>query len=144
VVDTILHNPSVLDAVKTDPEKTLRGLAADATKHLPPPAFVRDSGIYYIVVIALGLVSVAAIIGTIYLTHRRNWLGSADTGDYHGIRVGGDWCAGGFTRAITRAAVSPTKRSSEPLPWLCVSALGSGSDVSRFVALQGRAAVAMP
>ncbi len=68
VVDTILHNPGILNDLKTDPEKTLRGLAADATKHLPIPAFVRALGIYYIVVIALGLVAVAAIVGTIYLT----------------------------------------------------------------------------
>ncbi len=68
LVDTVLHNPSVLDAVRNDPEKTLRTLAADATRHLPPPAFVRESGIYYVVVISLGLVAVASIVGAIYLT----------------------------------------------------------------------------
>jgi hypothetical protein len=68
LVDTILHHTSILNDLKTDPEKTLRELAADATKHLPAPAFVQNSGIYYVVVIALGLVSVAAIVGAIYLS----------------------------------------------------------------------------
>jgi hypothetical protein len=68
VVDTILHNPSVLEAVKKDPETTLRALAKDATKNLPPPPLVREAGIYYIVVSALGLVALAAIIGAIWIT----------------------------------------------------------------------------
>ena len=68
LVDMILHNPSVLEAVKSDPEKTLRALAGDATKNLPPPPLVRESGIYYIVVIALALVAVAATCGAIWAT----------------------------------------------------------------------------
>jgi hypothetical protein len=63
----ILENPSVLDAVKNDPEKTLQGLAKNATKHLPPPPLIRDSGIFYLVVIALGLVAVLGVAGAIYL-----------------------------------------------------------------------------
>jgi hypothetical protein len=69
VVDTLLHNPSIIqEELKNDPEKTLRLLAADATKYLQPPTFVGGSGIYYVVVIALAIVSVAAIGGALYLT----------------------------------------------------------------------------
>lgn len=68
LVDMIVHNPSVLDAVKSDPEKTLRKLAKDATKNLPPPPLVGESGVYYVVVIALGVVAVAAIGGSIWAT----------------------------------------------------------------------------
>jgi hypothetical protein len=67
LVDMIL-TPGVLDAVKADPEKTLRALAASATKHLPAPAMIANSGIYYVVVLSLGIVAVAAIAGAIYLS----------------------------------------------------------------------------
>jgi hypothetical protein len=67
LVDAIL-SPGVLDAVVKDPEKTLRALAATATKNLPPPAAVTNPGIYYIVVTSLGLVAVLAIVGAIYLS----------------------------------------------------------------------------
>jgi hypothetical protein len=68
VVDMILHNPSVLDPTNPDLEKNLRDLASVATENLPPPPLVRESGIYYIVVIALGLVSLGAIGGAIWIT----------------------------------------------------------------------------
>jgi hypothetical protein len=67
LVDTILHNPGVLAEVMSDPERTLRRLAADATTQLPPPPLVREAGIYYIVVSALSAVALVAIVGALYL-----------------------------------------------------------------------------
>jgi hypothetical protein len=67
LVDEIL-SPGVLDAVVKDPEKTLRALAAVATKNLPPPVAVTNAGIYYVVVISLGAVAVLAMFGALYLT----------------------------------------------------------------------------
>jgi hypothetical protein len=70
LVDLILNAPGVLDKVRTDPENTLRKLAAETTKQLPPPPLVRNSGIYYVVVGSLGAVSITAAIGAIYLAVR--------------------------------------------------------------------------
>ncbi len=67
LVDQILA-PGVLEQIKNNPEDTLRKLAAIATKHLPPPPLVRDSGIYYMVVGALGLVCVTVAIGSTVLS----------------------------------------------------------------------------
>lgn len=68
LVDMILHNPTALDPTNPDREKKLRELAEDATKNLPPPPLVREVGIYYIVVIALGIVALGAMIGAIWIT----------------------------------------------------------------------------
>ena len=68
LVDLVLNTPGLLDQVKAHPEETLKKLAAETTKQLPPPPIVRDSGIYYIVVGSLGIVSVSAIFGAIYLS----------------------------------------------------------------------------
>lgn len=70
LVDMVLHTPGVLDQVKAKPEETLRKLAAQATKDLPPPALVRDPWIYRIVVGALGIVSIVAIGGAVFLSAR--------------------------------------------------------------------------
>lgn len=68
LVDLVLKSPGMLDQVRAHPEVTLRKLAAQATQHLPPPALVQDRWIYRIVVGALGLVSLTAAAGAIYLT----------------------------------------------------------------------------
>lgn len=67
LVDLVLNTPGVLDQVKAHPEETLRGLAAQTTKHLPTPAVVSKPGLYYAVIWFLGLVSLTAIVGAIYL-----------------------------------------------------------------------------
>lgn len=60
----------LLEQIKTgsDPGGTLRKLAEQVTRDLPPPAFVTDPWTYRIVVLALGLVCVSAIGGAIYLS----------------------------------------------------------------------------
>lgn len=68
LVDLILNTPGLLEQVQARPEETLKKLAAETTRHLPPPPLVRDAGIYYLIVGSLGLVSVAAILGAIYLS----------------------------------------------------------------------------
>ena len=70
--DTILADDSLLSQLRTDPKKVLGETAELVTKELPTPAFVSDVATYRIVVIALGLVCVAAICGAIYLTARAN------------------------------------------------------------------------
>lgn len=68
LVDLILENPRLLDQVKTDPEEILPKLAEQATAHLPPPVMVADAWIYRIVVLALSIVCITAVLGTIYLS----------------------------------------------------------------------------
>jgi len=68
LVDLVLNTPGLLDQVKANPHETLNKLAEETTKHLPPPPLVRDAGIYYIIVGSLGLVSVSAMFGAIYLS----------------------------------------------------------------------------
>jgi hypothetical protein len=68
LVDIVLNTPGLLDQVKVNPEETLRKLATETTKNLPPPPMVRESGIYYIVVSSLGFVAIAAMLGAIYLS----------------------------------------------------------------------------
>ena len=63
-----MSRPGEIAKLKQDPEKTLRALARETTKELLPPVLKREPGIYYIVVLALGIVSVAAIVGAIYLS----------------------------------------------------------------------------
>jgi hypothetical protein len=67
LVDLILNTPGVLDQVKASPENTLRKIAKEVTKELPPPALVVDRWIYRIVVLALGIVAIIAILGAILL-----------------------------------------------------------------------------
>lgn len=68
LADRILGNADLRDKLKTDPEGVLQKTAEEVTRELPPPAFVSDIWTYRIVVIALGVVCVAAIGGAIYLT----------------------------------------------------------------------------
>lgn len=68
LVGQVLTTPGLLEQVKANPEETLRRLANQVTQQLPPPAFVTDRWTYRIVVIALGLVCVAAMVGAIYLS----------------------------------------------------------------------------
>jgi hypothetical protein len=68
LVSQVLNTPGLLDQVKTNPEGTLRKLAEQVTRDLPPPAFVTDRWTYRIVVLALGIVCVSAIGGAIYLS----------------------------------------------------------------------------
>lgn len=63
-----LLEPGVLDQVKAKPQETVRKLAEEATRELPPPPLVFDKLIYRIVVGSLGLVSILAVIGAIYLS----------------------------------------------------------------------------
>jgi uncharacterized integral membrane protein len=68
LVDLILNTPGVLDQVAANPENTLRKIAKEAKKELPPPALVVDRWIYRIVVLALGMVAILAITGAILLS----------------------------------------------------------------------------
>jgi hypothetical protein len=68
LVNHLLNTPGLLDQVKLNAEDTLRKLAKEVTQDLPPPAFVSDRWTYRIVVLSLGIVSVAAIGGAIYLS----------------------------------------------------------------------------
>ena len=67
LVNLLMSRPGELEKLKQDPEKTLRALAAETTITLIPPVTKREVGIYYIVVIALALVALAAMIGAIVL-----------------------------------------------------------------------------
>lgn len=68
LVDRVLGRAELRDKLKSDPEKVLKETAQEVTRELPPPAFVSDVWTYRIVVIALGIVCMAAIGGAIYLT----------------------------------------------------------------------------
>ena len=68
LVTRLLDTPGLIDQVRLNPEGTLRELAKEVTRELPPPAFITDRWTYRIVVLALGFVCVAAIIGAIYLS----------------------------------------------------------------------------
>ena len=68
LVNQLLNTPELLEQVKNNPEGTLRKLAEQVTRDLPPPAFVTDRWTYRIVVLALGIVCVSAIGGAIYLS----------------------------------------------------------------------------
>lgn len=68
LADRILGSTELRDQLKSDPETVLRRTADQVTRELPPPAFVSDVWTYRIVVIALGVVCMAAIGGAIYLT----------------------------------------------------------------------------
>jgi hypothetical protein len=59
LVNHLINTPGLLDQVKLNPEDTLRKLAKQVTRDLPPPAFVSDRWTYRIVVIALGIVCIA-------------------------------------------------------------------------------------
>jgi hypothetical protein len=68
LVNHLLNTPGLLEQVKLNPKDTLRKLAEEITRDLPPPAFVTDRWTYRIVVLALGIVCIAAIGGSIYLS----------------------------------------------------------------------------
>jgi|SRR5208337_1609703 len=68
LADRILGSTDLRDQLKSNPEKVLRQTADEVTRELPPPAFVSDVWTYRIVVLALGVVCMAAIGGAIYLT----------------------------------------------------------------------------
>ena len=68
LVNRLMSCPDGLDRLKNDPEKTLREFAHAATEELIPPVLKREAGIFYIIVISLGFVAVAAVLGAIYLT----------------------------------------------------------------------------
>jgi hypothetical protein len=68
LTDRILGNTELRDKLKSDPETVLRKTADEVTRDLPPPAFVSDVWTYRLVVIALGIVCMAAIGGAIYAT----------------------------------------------------------------------------
>jgi hypothetical protein len=76
LADRILSTPELVAKLKSDPETVLRQTADAVTRELPPPAFVSDIWTYRIVVIALGVVCIAAIGGAIYLSARAS---SAET-----------------------------------------------------------------
>lgn len=63
LVERLLHSPELLEQAKSNPD-TLRALAEQVTKSLPPPAFVTDPWTYRIVVIALGIVCIWAAQST--------------------------------------------------------------------------------
>lgn len=68
LVDHLLNTPGVLAQVSAKPAETLRDLAEQVTRELPPPAFITDRWTYRIVVLALGIVCVSAMGGAIYLS----------------------------------------------------------------------------
>lgn len=68
LVDLVVNVPGLLKQVSEHPEETLRELAAQTTKRLPPPPTVTDVWIYRVVVCSLGIVVIIAVIGAIYLS----------------------------------------------------------------------------
>lgn len=67
LVARLKANPEIMENAKTDP-KVLDDIAKQVTTALPPPAFITDRWTYRIVVLSLGFVCSAAILGAIYLT----------------------------------------------------------------------------
>ncbi len=67
LVKTALATPGVLDELKTKPEETLKKLETQVIQQLPR-AFEQDRLIYRMVVGSLGIVVIAVVFGTIYLT----------------------------------------------------------------------------
>ncbi len=78
LVNLAMTRPGVLDSLKQDPEKTLRELATETTETLLPPPLKSEAGIYYVVVVSLGVVAVAALLGTIFLSARSTGQGSVE------------------------------------------------------------------
>lgn len=70
MADKILSSTALVSELQTTPETVLRKMAAEVTRDLPPPAVLTDVWTYRFVVIALGLVCIAAIGGAIYLSAR--------------------------------------------------------------------------
>jgi hypothetical protein len=68
LVNRLMSSSDGLEQLKKDPEKTLRQFALEATAELLPPISKSEAGIYYVVVISLGVVAVAAVLGAIILT----------------------------------------------------------------------------
>jgi hypothetical protein len=67
LVALLKANPETIDQAKTDP-KVLDNMAKEVITALPPPAFLTDRWTYRIVVLSLGFVSTAAILGAIFLS----------------------------------------------------------------------------
>lgn len=67
LVSHLINTPGLIEQLKLTPETTLRAVAKEVTRDLPPPAFITDRWTYRIVVLALGIVCVAAMGGAIYL-----------------------------------------------------------------------------
>lgn len=70
MVNRLMSSPEGLENLRKDPEKTLREYALEATKSLLPPISKSEAGIYYVVVVSLGVVAVAAVVGAIFLSAR--------------------------------------------------------------------------
>jgi hypothetical protein len=68
LVDQVEKTPGLLAKVKSNPVEALREVAKQVTASLPPPAYISDRWTYRIVVIALGLVCIASVLGAIYLS----------------------------------------------------------------------------
>jgi hypothetical protein len=68
LADQILSNHELHSKLSVEDQKTIRDLATSITKDLMPPAYVTDKVVYRIVVIALGLVCVAAAYTMAYLS----------------------------------------------------------------------------
>jgi hypothetical protein len=76
LVQRITANPNLVQDVKTDPVTTLKTVADQVVRDLPP-ALQTDRWIYRIVVSVLGLVVLAAIIGAILLGYQ--WITIPET-----------------------------------------------------------------
>lgn len=70
----IIQTPELFDSSMTPDirEQRIKDMADLAIKELPPPAYLIDKWVYRLVVIFLGFVSGAAIIGSIILSTGSN------------------------------------------------------------------------
>ena len=76
LVNRITGNSTLLSDVKTDPASTLKKVADQVVRDLPP-ALTSDPWVYRIVVSVLGVVVIAAVIGAIVLGYQ--WITIPET-----------------------------------------------------------------
>jgi hypothetical protein len=107
LVNRLMSCPDGLDRLKNDPEKTLREVAHAATEELIPPVLKRGAGIFYIIVISLGFVAVAAVLGAIYLTEKSNCqCDFVHSRRYYSIGIGCDRCTRRNSCSVAKGEVS--------------------------------------
>lgn len=68
LAEIIIKSPGLLDKSNPDAEKIVEDLAEKTTKYIPTPALIGDKWLYRTVVLALGIVATASIIGAIILS----------------------------------------------------------------------------
>jgi len=68
LAEMIKNTPELLNPKFSDAKERIDNLAEKATEQFPTPVLVSKAGIYYLVVIFLGTVSIVAVTGAIILT----------------------------------------------------------------------------